>query len=195
VALAVELTGIILCGGRGQRMGGQDKGLLTLHNKTLVQHAIEKLQPHAHTILISANRHLDRYQQFGFPVIPDTSPEFLGPVAGIAATLAQCTTPWAMVVPCDAPNWPSDLPARLYHKAIDEQRSAATVWDGARIQPGFSLVPASAHAAAQQALVEKQLRLATFIQQLNPAHLDCSNQAHLFANINTPDDYQNLATR
>lgn len=139
------VTGLVLAGGRGSRMGGVDKGLLEWHGAPVAQQVLERLRPQVSTLLISANRNLDRYRAMGVPVLTDdpagitsanggaasasteTAPRFDGPLAGVLAGLRACTTPWLACVPCDAPLFPHDLVARLMQSARAQQRPAAVV--------------------------------------------------------------------
>lgn len=108
-----ELTGLVLAGGRGSRMGGADKGLQDFHGQPLAQHALARLAPQVGALMLSANRHLDRYAAFGVPVWPDAQDDFAGPLAGLLAGLSHCDTPYLLSVPCDAPFFPADLAERL----------------------------------------------------------------------------------
>ena len=137
MAASGQVTGLILAGGEGRRVGGADKGLLDYRGKPLVAHAIERLAPQVDALLISANRNLEDYLDFGYPVVTDASAERLGPLAGIAAGLRAGTTPWLVVCPCDCPHLPVDLVARLL-AGIDQSRLAiAATNDGT--QPTFML--------------------------------------------------------
>ncbi len=107
-----DITGLVLAGGRGSRMGGADKGLLPLAGRPLAWHALERLRPQVGPLEISANRHLDAYQALGVPVWPDAL-AFEGPLAGLLAGLTACKTDWLLAVPCDAPFFPADLALRL----------------------------------------------------------------------------------
>ncbi|HRH86491.1 MAG TPA: molybdenum cofactor guanylyltransferase MobA [Rubrivivax sp.] len=141
-----DITGLVLAGGRGSRMGGVDKGLQPYRGQPLVQHALQRLRPQVGALMVNANRHLDRYAALGVPVWPDTLGDFPGPLAGLAAGLAQCATPYLVSVPCDSPQFPLDLVARLAaalaaHDA--EIAIAAAVEDGTlRTQPVFCLLHA-----------------------------------------------------
>ena len=112
---AQDITGLILAGGRGSRMGGVDKGLQSFQGLALVQHSLNRLQAGAGvgSLMISANRHLAAYQAFGVPVWPDTQAGYAGPLAGFLAGLAHCQTPFMLTVPCDTPLLPLDLVPRL----------------------------------------------------------------------------------
>lgn len=106
------ITGIVLCGGRGQRLQGADKPLLRWRGETLAAQVVRRLRPQVDAIVISANRNLDAYRRLG-PVVADALPGHQGPLAGIAAALERCATPWAAVCPGDAPLLPVNLVERL----------------------------------------------------------------------------------
>lgn len=108
-----QITGLLLAGGEGRRMGGLDKGLQLLHGEPLASHVMRRLTPQVGILLISANRHLDQYEQLGCRVIADEMSGFHGPLAGIHAGLQHCDTPWMLTAPCDSPFLPQDLAQRL----------------------------------------------------------------------------------
>jgi molybdopterin-guanine dinucleotide biosynthesis protein A len=136
------VTGLVLAGGRGSRMGGVDKGLQLLHGAPLVRHALDRLAPQVGPLMISANRHLETYAGFGVPVWTDEPPDFAGPLAGFLAGLRHCTTPWLVTVPVDTPRFPTDLVARL--SAAEADVAVPVTMDGKlRRQPAFCLVRAS----------------------------------------------------
>ena len=142
---AGDVTGLVLAGGRGSRMGGVDKGLQTHRGVPLALHALLRLQPQVGAVMINANRNLGAYESFGTPVWPDALPDFAGPLAGFLAGLEQCTTPWLVTVPCDSPDFPADLVRRLADAAeqADAEIAMPTVLeaDGRwRTQPVFCLL-------------------------------------------------------
>ena len=106
------ITGVVLAGGRGSRMGGADKGLVDLHGKPMVAHAIDALRPQVGRLLINANRHLDQYMAFGCDVVPDALDGYLGPLAGLASAMQAAATQYVVTVPCDSPLLPDDLVER-----------------------------------------------------------------------------------
>src|SRR5256885_4206305 len=108
-----DITGLILAGGRGSRMGGVDKGLQNHLGIPLAMHALLRLEPQVGQIMINANRNLGAYDSFGVPVWPDALPDYPGPLAGFLTGLEHCETPYLATVPCDTPNFPTDLVARL----------------------------------------------------------------------------------
>ncbi|MDN4575210.1 molybdenum cofactor guanylyltransferase MobA [Pandoraea cepalis] len=107
------MTGLVLAGGRGQRMGGRDKGLQRFAGRTLVEHVLERMRPQVATLLISANRHHDAYAAFGEPVVCDATPDFAGPLAGMLAGLRAMRSDFLLTAPCDSPYLPEDLGERL----------------------------------------------------------------------------------
>lgn len=151
-ATTSRITGLVLAGGRGTRMGGLDKGLQPLRGEPLALHAARRLAPQASMLLMSANRHLDAYAALGAPfranVVTDASNDFDGPLAGLLAGLRAARTELVLCVPCDAPNFPADLAQRLV-AALDTSHgdiAIATTIDAqgrASPHPVFALVRAS----------------------------------------------------
>lgn len=111
--LREQITGLILAGGRGSRMGHVDKGLQPFRGKPMVAHVIERLSPQVSAIAINANQSLEQYEAFGVPVWPDDLQGFEGPMAGLEAGLRRCTTDYLVTAPCDSPFLPLDLVERL----------------------------------------------------------------------------------
>ncbi len=144
-----DITGLVLAGGQGSRMGGIDKGLEPFHGIPLALHALRRLQPQVGSMLVNANRHLDIYQAFGALVCPDALADFSGPLAGFLAGMEHCHTPWLLTVPCDTPLFPPDLAQRLAEAASihGADMAMATAPDRsnslpstARLQPVFCLL-------------------------------------------------------
>ncbi|MBA2961228.1 MULTISPECIES: molybdenum cofactor guanylyltransferase MobA [Ramlibacter] len=140
-----DITGLVLAGGRGSRMGGVDKGLQNFNGVPLALHTLLRLQPQVGDLLVNANRNLAAYESFGAPVWPDALPDFAGPLAGFLAGLEQCATPWLVTVPCDTPLFPVDLVARLAQAADAHDAEIAMAsgpeQDGQlRTQPVFCLL-------------------------------------------------------
>jgi molybdopterin-guanine dinucleotide biosynthesis protein A len=139
-----DITGVILAGGRGSRMGGVDKGLQNHHGMALALHALLRLGSQVGQVMINANRNLGAYESFGVPVWPDPVGEYAGPLAGFLAGLEHCETPLMLTVPCDTPNFPEDLAARLAAALAAENADlayAVTLEDGReQRQPVFCLM-------------------------------------------------------
>lgn len=118
-----DITGLVLAGGRGSRMGGVDKGLQGFRGMPLALHTLMRLQMQTGATMVNANRNLAAYESFGAPVWPDVLADYPGPLAGFMTGLERCETPWMLTVPCDTPLFPLDLAARL--AAAAEQAGAS----------------------------------------------------------------------
>lgn len=134
------ITGLVLAGGLGRRMGGVDKGLQPLHGKPLVRWVLDRLEPQVGAILLNANQNLDAYDGFGKTVIADAIGGFVGPLAGLHSGLTACATPLLVSVPCDAPFLPDDLVARLYDGLERGNADLAVARANGRLQPVFALM-------------------------------------------------------
>jgi len=140
-----DVTGLILAGGRGSRMGGVDKGLQNFRGMPLALQTLMRLQPQVDEVLVNANRNLAAYESLGVPVWPDALPDFAGPLAGFLTGLEHCETTWLATVPCDTPLFPLDLIERLAHAAAQADAeiamASAPEEDGQlRTQPVFCLL-------------------------------------------------------
>ena len=148
---ASSITGLVLAGGRGSRMGGVDKGLQNFHGTPLALNALMRLQMQegglVGDLMVNANRNLSAYEAFGAPVWPDTLGGFAGPLAGFLTGLERCETPWMLTVPCGSPRFPLDLAQRLaqaVEEGTDIAMAAAREDDGQwRPQPVFCLMKVS----------------------------------------------------
>ena len=114
-----SVTGLILAGGKGSRMGGVDKGLQAFRGKRLVDHVYERLAPQVGGVIINANQNHDEYRSFGVRVVSDAIGGFAGPLAGLHAGLSISKRPFLASVPCDSPFLPTDLIERLYQRIDD----------------------------------------------------------------------------
>ena len=140
-----DITGVVLAGGRGSRMGGVDKGLQNFNGIPLALHTLMRLQPQVGEVMVNANRNLGAYEAIGAPVWPDVVGDYAGPLAGFLTGLERCETGWLVTVPCDTPLFPQDLVARLAQSAQEQDAdiamAAAREEDGhTRTQPVFSLM-------------------------------------------------------
>ncbi len=140
-----DVTGLILAGGRGSRMGGVDKGLQNFNGMPLALHALLRLQPQVGAVMINANRNLSAYEAFGVPVWPDVLADYAGPLAGFLTGLERCETRWLVTVPCDTPLFPGNLVERLLRAAqaqhADMAMACGREQDGQmHTQPVFTLL-------------------------------------------------------
>jgi molybdopterin-guanine dinucleotide biosynthesis protein A len=189
-----HITGLLLAGGEGRRMGGRDKGLLQLHGQTLAARALARLEPQVGGVLVSANRNLQAYLALGWPVLSDDpGPAARGPLAGLLAGLRHCGTPYLLSVPCDTPGFPLDLAARLAEAVaaagadIGMAASPAEPGGTPSPQPVFCLVSSALHTSLARFLDSGQRRVATWMAQHRCATVAFGDEAAFF-NINRPDD-------
>jgi molybdenum cofactor guanylyltransferase len=190
-----EITGLVLAGGRGTRMGGIDKGLQDHLGVPLALHALERLKPQVGMSMINANRNLASYRAMGVPVWPDEIADYPGPLAGMLAGLEHCTTRYLVTVPCDSPNFPSDLVARLARGLADIDGEIATAYtreDGElRAQPVFCLMKASLLPSLSAFVASGQRKTGLWATQHRSARVEFDDGAG-FANANTLSELQQL---
>ncbi|MEO8461206.1 MAG: molybdenum cofactor guanylyltransferase MobA [Dokdonella sp.] len=195
IATPIEspFTVAVLAGGAGARLGGRDKGLRRFNGRPLISWVVDRLREHASAhvaqlpILIVANRNIDRYMTFA-PTISDSRSGFAGPLAGIAAALAVCTTPWLLTVPVDCPCPPSDLPSRLLDNAASRAAVSLVAHDGKRRQPLFALYRSELATSAAAAVAGGQ-GVWQWQESLEAIEVDFSDESAQFVNLNTPDDF------
>lgn len=120
-----KISGLILAGGRGSRMGGVDKGLQNFNGIPLALHTLMRLVPQVESVMVNANRNLSAYESFGASVWPDASADFAGPLSGFLVGLERAETPYLLTVPCDTPRLPLDLAQRLAEALVREDADIA----------------------------------------------------------------------
>ena len=183
-----EVTAAILAGGEGARVGGQDKGLLLLAGEPLIARVSGALRAQAGAVLICANRHHESYAAFG-SVVADAIEGYAGPLAGIAAALAVCTTPWLLTVPVDCPDPPAELASRLLAEVIAAGTSLAVAHDGDRAQPLFAIYRPAMAESCSDALV-RNMPVWRWQRDCGATVVDFSDRAARFVNLNTPEEFR-----
>lgn len=190
-----SISGLVLAGGRGTRMGNVDKGLQPFGGSTMVAHVLERLRPQVASVAINANQNLEAYGAFGVPVWPDDTPGFAGPLAGLEAGLRRCATPYLLTAPCDSPFLPSDLAARLLQGLQDagaDLALAVTEENGLRQpHPVFCLVKTDKAEVLSSYLAAGGRRMDGWYPQIKVAEV-LFEDASAFRNINTRDELQSL---
>lgn len=191
-----EITGLILAGGRAQRMGGIDKGLIPFHNKPLIESAIAKLKPQTQSIIINANRNITKYASYGYPVIMDETPDFSGPLAGFAVGLKACKTSYLLTSPCDSPLLPNNL-AELLSAEMERgdfqlvyassKEADGKVW----AQPVFCLMRTNLQESLTQFLMKGDLKIDRWFKELRSSTV-IFDDPQVFANVNTPEELKAL---
>ncbi|MBD8454872.1 molybdenum cofactor guanylyltransferase MobA [Serratia rubidaea] len=181
-----DITGVILAGGRATRMGGEDKGLISLGGIPLYRHVLERLAPQVNAVIISANRNQAVYQQSGLPVVGDLTADFAGPLAGMLAGLRAAHGDWVAFVPCDVPDFPLTLVEMLWQGK--QQALAAYASDGERTHPTLALLHKSLAPQLAEYLARGERKLMLFLKQVAARQVVFNGQAQAFLNLNTPDD-------
>ncbi len=182
------VTGLILAGGRGSRMGGVDKGLVDCGGVPLVARVLARLQPQVGAVLINANRNQDAYVALGPRVVPDALTGYPGPLAGMAAGLAAADSDWLLTVPCDSPLLPMDLCARLLASATAADAEIAIVTDGERAHPVFALLSTSLRASLDAFLAGDERKILRWMGRHRMIEADFSDCPACFSNVNTAEE-------
>jgi molybdopterin-guanine dinucleotide biosynthesis protein A len=185
---AEQITGLILAGGRGTRMGHVDKGLQNFRGAPMALHVMLRLQPQVGELMINANQNLAPYESFGVPVWPDEMQGHMGPLAGMQTGLVHCTTDYMVTAPCDSPFLPSDLVERLGDALLeaDADLAVAITGDGTERQahPVFCLMKTSLLQHLSEYLRDGGRRIDAWYASLNTVEVPFADEA-AFRNINT----------
>ena len=181
-----RVAAVVLAGGRGQRMGGADKGLIPYRGRPLVAWVLDVVAPQADEVVISANRNLEVYATYGCRVLPDTLPDFAGPLAGVLAALEAVTADWLLVVPCDTPHLPRDLAVRLVDAARQADVPLAVAADDARIHHSCFVVRTGAAMGLAEYLARGERAVRHWQGALPQVQVRFA--AASLANVNAPQD-------
>jgi molybdopterin-guanine dinucleotide biosynthesis protein A len=185
VVARTDITGIVLAGGQGRRMGSVDKGLVELDGRALVAHVIDRLGPQVAALVINANRNRDRYAAFGHAVVADAIGGFAGPLAGLHAGLSAATTPYVVTSPCDSPFLPHDLVERLAAAFDQTPLDLAVARTLDQPHPVFSLVKRSVLPHLEAFLRAGGRKIDAWYRSLRVAEVSFDDEADAFRNINT----------
>jgi molybdopterin-guanine dinucleotide biosynthesis protein A len=186
------ITGVVLAGGRGQRMGGVDKGLQVMRGKPLVQWVIERFAPQVEELLINANQNLDRYGGFGYRVIPDEIPGFAGPLAGLHRALSEARHERLATVPCDSPFLPEDLVSRLASAMDARGADLAVAKTGEQAHPVFCLCRKTVLGSLTDFLAAGGRKIDAWYARVKTVEVPFDDVAAAFSNINTREELNGL---
>ena len=179
------ITGVVLAGGQGRRMGGVDKGLKLLRGQPMVQWAIERFAPQVDEILINANQNLDTYAAFGHRVIPDAIGGFAGPLAGLHRGLSEARHGLVATVPCDSPFLPADLVTRLLAAMQKDGAELSVARTGDQPHPVFCVCRKTVLPGLTSFLESGGRKIDAWYSALKVAEVPFDDQADAFSNINT----------
>ena len=183
-----EITGIVLAGGQGRRMGGVDKGWVELDGRPMIAHVLERLAPQVGDVLINANQNLDRYAGFGLPVVPDAVGGFAGPLAGLHAGMTRATRSHVVTVPCDSPFLPEDLVTRLAAGLESGRAKLAVAKTFDQPHPVFCLVRRDVLPHLATFLESGGRKIDAWYATLSVVEVAFDDEADAFRNINTTDE-------
>lgn len=187
----MQITAVILAGGRGMRMGGVDKGLINFQGKPMIEHVLSRITPQVDQVIINANRNLDQYRNYGVPVITDNNDRFDGPLAGMQTGMQHARTDWIVTIPCDSPLLPLDLVQQLCHaiQTVQAISQPSTMLAIARspsgIHPVFCLMPCALKDNLSQFLASGQRRVSAWQGEHPHVYVDFKDE-QAFTNINQP---------
>ncbi|HEX9434128.1 MAG TPA: molybdenum cofactor guanylyltransferase MobA [Burkholderiales bacterium] len=181
-----SITGIVLAGGQGRRMGGVDKGLQPLHGKPMVEWVLARLRPQVNEVLINANQNPERYAALGHRVVPDAIGGYAGPLAGLHAGLQAAAHPLVATVPCDSPFLPEDLVSRLLKHL--ESNDLAVAKTGDQPHPVFVVTRKSIVKNLEMFLTGGGRKIDGWYASLKVVEVNFDDEADAFRNINTPDE-------
>jgi molybdenum cofactor guanylyltransferase len=186
------VTGVILAGGEARRMGGQDKGLITVAGRPMIEYIIDAVGPQVGALLINANRSRDRYARYGFPVIADEFEGFNGPLAGMASCMRVAATKYIATMPCDSPWIPEDLVERLYRRLQEENAEIGVAHNGERMQPVFSIIHCGLLDSMLAYLESGERKIDRWYARHRTVTADFSDRPDTFINVNTPEDIEKI---
>lgn len=188
----MKVTGLVLAGGMGRRMGGVDKGLLPFRGRPLVVHVLERLRPQVDELLVNANRETDTYARFGCPVIADAIGGYAGPLAGLHSGLSAARNELVVTVPCDSPLLPADLVVRLLQALQRADADLAVARTGDQPHPVFCLCRRALLPNLTAYLEAGGRKIDAWYASLKTVEVPFDDEADAFANINTPQELSSM---
>ena len=190
-----KVSGVVLAGGLARRMNKRDKGLVPFNNKAMITYALQAMAPVVGELFINANRNIEQYQQFDYPVISDATDDFIGPLAGVYAALNVCHHDVLLVIPCDSPFITAEGLLMLLDEREHRQAEIAVAFDGERIHPVFMAIKKSLKDSLQNYLAQGERKIDRWFEQHNWVKVDFSANPEYFSNINTLEQLTELAAK
>jgi molybdopterin-guanine dinucleotide biosynthesis protein A len=187
-----KVAGVILAGGRARRMDNQDKGLINFKGRPMVSYAIAALAPVGDCVFINANRNIEQYKQFGWPVISDQTDSFDGPLAGILTAMVHTDADVLVVMPCDSPLIKAEHLKKLLLARSETNADVAVAFDGRRLHPVFCAIKATLQNSLQGYLATGRRKVEDWLMQQNFVRADFSSEPEIFKNINSMSELSAL---
>lgn len=183
-----DISAVILAGGKGKRMGGEDKGLVVMQGRPMVEHVLARIVPQVGSVMINANRHLDVYQQYGWAVVTDAYPDYCGPLTGMLAGMQHCHAQYLLTVPCDGPFVPDDLAVRLLQALQGSDAEIAVVSVDGKVQAVFCLMLCDLRTALDTFLSSGQRKVQDWLYGRRLVVVPFDDKPESFVNINYPHE-------
>jgi len=190
-----KVTGVVLAGGLARRMNKQDKGLVDFKGRPMIDYAVQAMAPVVDELLINANRNIEQYQVFSYPVISDATSDFDGPLAGIYAALNTCQNEVLLVMPCDSPFITAKGLTALLDKRASSDADIAVAFDGERLHPVFLALKSSLKDSLKKYLAQGERKIDRWIEQHHWVKVDFSASPEFFENINTLEQLHALSIK
>jgi molybdopterin-guanine dinucleotide biosynthesis protein A len=186
----MNITGVILAGGRGRRVAGKDKGLVEFQGRPLIEHVIEAILPQVNGLIINANRNLPDYGRYGYPLVSDVLPDYQGPLAGMLTGLQNASTGCVMFVPCDTPALPANLVQRMSGAMASLNVDVCIPNDGERNHAAIALMKRSLQGSLQDYLESGGRKAEDWVLAQKYSAVDFSDCPGSFRNLNRPGDFE-----
>lgn len=180
------VSGIVLAGGQGRRMGGVDKGLQPLRGRPMIEWVLARLAPQVAEVIVNANQNIQSYEKYGHRVVPDEIGGFAGPLAGLHAGLKAASSPLVVTVPCDSPFLPADLVFRLQQNL--NQNDLAVAKTGNQPHPVFALMKRQVRESLEAFLAQGGRKIDAWYAALKVVEVSFDDEADAFRNINTLEE-------
>ena len=183
-----EITAVILAGGKSSRMNSKDKGLMNFRGQELIRHVLRVVEPRVSEVLISANRNIELYENFG-KVIMDELEDFQGPLAGVSSALKVCFTRYLLVLPCDSPLIDEELIDNLISRMGETEVDICVAHDGSIMHATFAIIDAKLGKSLEEFLENGGRKMALWYRQHSIERIDVSSQLEVLTNLNRPEDF------
>ena len=187
-----DITAVVLAGGQGRRMGGQDKGLIEFDGQPLVAILVEQLERQQVEIVINANRNHQQYAAFGYEVIADQMQDYQGPLAGFASVMSRVDSQYILTLPCDGPFLAEDYVVRFIEAQRRSESPIVVAHDGERLQPVHALIDTDLLPSLENYLEGGDRKIDRWYDLHDYKTADFSDSKDMFRNINTPTDRKDL---
>jgi molybdopterin-guanine dinucleotide biosynthesis protein A len=187
-----KVTGVILAGGLARRMNHQDKGLISLNGRPMVSYVVDAMAAVTDQLIINANRNIEQYQQFGWPVVTDQTDCFDGPLAGVLTAMLYAETGVLLVAPCDSPLIKAEHLHKLLSVRAEKDADVAVAFDGEQLHPVFLAVKINLKCSLKNYLASGQRKMETWLEQQKMAITDFSSEQGLFINVNSLAELSSL---